>query len=385
MRRPRRGGDSLLVNFLYYNPIGHAVEALRYCLGYHRADPGLRVSVLLTSGTAVELARFCPFVHRAYPVDFGLGDDAPDPARALAGVPCDWDYVVDMPRSRNSEELVSVPNLGRFYAAAAEHFRAAHRGIAGSEPPAYSPHGQLRLSLPPRSRARARRRLGGHGVRIALLPAGSSAQRSMYPSAASWTAIVRGLAAAYPDACFCLIAKLQRDGRTTTQITAAELAEIAAACPQVVDYVDRPLADQLAAVEACRLFVSPHTGFGFAALAVGTPWLTLSGGPWPEYLFNGVPFYSILPDPSRWPGFTGSEPLPVVAADEDGQGERALSMSWARIQHDLPELVEAARVLIEGDLPYERALELHFPRMAGAHPRGRPALASLDSIHELYV
>jgi hypothetical protein len=34
MRRER-----LLVSFFYAQPVGHAVEALHYCLGHHAADP----------------------------------------------------------------------------------------------------------------------------------------------------------------------------------------------------------------------------------------------------------------------------------------------------------------------------------------------------------
>jgi len=38
-------GERLLVNFFYANPVGHAVEALHYCLGHHLADPTREVSV----------------------------------------------------------------------------------------------------------------------------------------------------------------------------------------------------------------------------------------------------------------------------------------------------------------------------------------------------
>ncbi len=43
-----------------------------------------------------------------------------------------------------------------------------------------------------------------------------------------------------------------------------------------------------------------------AALAVGTPWLTISRGRWSEYFFNGVPFYSLLSDPDRFPSYSQS-------------------------------------------------------------------------------
>jgi hypothetical protein len=64
--------ERLLVNFFYANPVGHAVEALHYCLGHHSADPTREVSVVLNAGTAVELAGFCPFVSHAFAIDHPL-------------------------------------------------------------------------------------------------------------------------------------------------------------------------------------------------------------------------------------------------------------------------------------------------------------------------
>ena len=81
------GGDSLLVNYWYANPVGHTVEALRYCLGYHRADPELRISLLLNATTATELALFCPFIESTFAVDYGFYAEERDPADALAGLP----------------------------------------------------------------------------------------------------------------------------------------------------------------------------------------------------------------------------------------------------------------------------------------------------------
>lgn len=147
---------------------------------------------------------------------------------------------------------------------------------------------------------------------------------------------------------------------------------------------DMPLLDQLAVVEHSRLFFSPHTGFGMAALAVGTPWLTISGNRWHEFFFNDVPFYSVLPDPVRFPCFTGmgGEP-PAVDADTDGEGQRSLSMSAARIQADLPELLHAAAMLINGRLDYDRAMEDHFRRLRNV--RDLSSLWSFDDVHRRYI
>jgi hypothetical protein len=379
-------GPSLLVNFWYAHPVGHAIEALRYCLGYHRANPSLQISLLLNGATPAELADLCPFIRRTYAVGFtGFLDAVTDPEPPLRSVPREWDYVVDDHRSRQPDQLANYAGLRRFYEASDRHFRArlAH-GTAGSEPPAYERHHQLRLELPESAREAARRELEQATARIAVMPAASTDARYAYPSSGSWELIVRELRAALPGVLFCLVGKLRRDERTSTSF-GRELERLQAAIPDTVDCFDRPLVEQLAFVEACDLFLSPHTGFGMAALAVETPWLTLSGGRWPEFFFNGVPFCSVLPDPQRNAWYTFHDPPPVLPQDEDGEGPRTPSMTRARIREDLPELLEGARLLLERRLSYEEALRLHFSRMVERSPSERLWMWSFDGIHERYV
>jgi len=71
--------EELLINYWYAPAIGHAVEGLRYALGYHAANPDRKVSLLLNAATPTELASCCPFVARVYPVpfdDFGVSRKA---------------------------------------------------------------------------------------------------------------------------------------------------------------------------------------------------------------------------------------------------------------------------------------------------------------------
>jgi hypothetical protein len=364
---------TLLVNFWYAPPVGHAIEALRICLGYHAADPSLRISLLLNGATPTELAACCPFVAQTYAVphtDFlGRSGDAQE---ALADVPREWDYVADNWRFAEPAQQ-QFAGLRAFAAASQEHFRAriAH-GAAGAEPPPYRPHCRLELQLP------AAVEVSG-AVRIAVMPAGSS-EPSRYPSARSWELILSELERAFPDATFCFFGKLRDDERTSTSFS--EFDRLRGSVKRGVDVVDRPLLEQLAYVDACHVFVSPHTGFGTAALAVGTPWLALAGGPWHEWFFNGVPFHSVLPDTRRFPCYTWMDEQPRLVHDD---GPRTPSMTRARIEDDLPELVEAARMLVERRLPYERALERHFPRLLNAYGGDRSKIFSLDSIHERYI
>lgn len=202
----------------------------------------------------------------------------------------------------------------------------------------------------------------------------------------SWLRVLGALTARFPGAAICLVGKLARDERTSTTFHPDELAWLLRHCPGTVDCFDLSLVDQLAVVEACDVFVAPHTGFGMAALAVGSPWLALSGNRWPEYLFNGVPFYSVLPDPGRFPCYTGLGPEPPsVAQDTDGEGRRSLSMCAARVEADLDELVAAAGALVERRLPYDEAMRGHFDRLLRFHGGDRSRIWSIDHAHAAYV
>jgi len=331
------------------------------------------VSVALNAATPVELAHCCPFVADAYAVGYTdfLGR-AGDPDAALEEVPRDWDYVLDDHRSRDPRQLEMSAGLRLYYQAAHRHFRArlAH-GTAGGEPPPYQPNGQLRLQLPTQ-----RERPGP--VAIAVMPAGSS-EPSRYPSARSWQLILGALREEFPDVVFCFLGKLERDARTSTSWSREDFEALGPG----LWAVDVPLLDQLALVEACDVFLSPHTGFGCAAVSVGTPWLTLSGGPWHEWFFNGVPFYSVIPDTARYPAYTQIDD-PAGLADDDGE-PRTPSMTRRRIEEDLPELLAAARLLIEKRLSYEDALRQYFPRLLEAYGGDRSRIFAFDGIDWAYL
>jgi hypothetical protein len=141
---------------------------------------------------------------------------------------------------------------------------------------------------------------GNLGPRIAFLPAGSG-PRSAYPSVRSWRLVLAALAGRWPGALFCLVGKHRQDGRTTTSFGAAELDELRGMLPSACHAMDLPLTDQLAIVAGCDVLISSHSGFGMAALAAGTPWLSIAGNRWPEYYFNGVPFLLRAAGPDAFP------------------------------------------------------------------------------------
>lgn len=366
-----------LVNFVYCQPVGHAIEALHYANGYHVADPARRISVALNAATPTELADLCPFIERTYPIPVELFSAEVDHSATLATLPSTWDDVVSDVRGADPLQRQLFPGLAAYYDASERHFEPANgfgfAGLSGN----YAPGQHFRLTLPEGRRQTARDRLGPR-PRIAILPGGSS-PRSYYPSVRSWEMIIAALLGRFPDATFCLVGKLRADGRTITTMDRAEFDRLLAVMPRSIDVVDEPLLTQLATVAECDVLVSPHSGFGMAGLAAGTPWLTIAGNKWPEYYFNGVPFYSVLPDLTRFPCYQLFEPDPP---DVDDDGPRAPSMSRERLRADLDEIVDGAARLIERRWDYDTALRDHVRRMLRLRDGDASMLWSIDNVHQ---
>jgi hypothetical protein len=376
-------GERLLVNFFYANPVGHAVEALHYCLGHHLADPTREVSVALNAATAVELAGFCPFVSQAYAVEHPLLEPCLDSTARQAGIPRRWAWILDDFRRAQDYQLELFPGLRDYYLTS-DRLLTATRGrrYVSSAEAGYVPHQRLRLELPDAARTAAACRSVSDRGRIALMPAGSG-ERWLYPSIGSWLVILDALTEAFPGVEIALIGKRRRDIRTTSSLASGEHAALLAHPSRPLDCFDVALPEQLAVVESCDLFLAPHTGFGMAALAVGTPWLALSGGRWFEYFFNRVPFRSIIPDAVSYRCFTQFSPAAVV---HDGdEGLRTPSMTEARVRGDLDRIVAAARELLDGSLTYEQSLRDYFPALLAAHGGDATAIWSIDGVHFGYI
>ena len=128
-----------------------------------------------------------------------------------------------------------------------------------------------------------------------------------------------------------------------------------------MDCYDIGLWHQVALLETCDLLVSPHSGFSFLASCVGTPWLTISGGNWPESFFNGVPFYSVLPDNPEYPY--------VGAYDYDYDGPTIPDMRHERLLARIPDLLAGAAFLLDAATTYEAALARHRANIARARIR----------------
>jgi len=258
-----------LLDFFYAQPVSHAIEALHHALALHRADPTRELSLLLNAATPTELATCCAFITATYPVRAPFVEPAPDADRSLHHVPRDWDWILDDPRRHQDFQFALFAGMRDHYAASDRWFNARiGRRPLGFEPPSRAPHQQLRLALPARARdAAAARAPQPARSLIAFMPAGSS-HRSSYPSLTSLECILDALWEAEPDVRVLLVGRLRRDDRTATALGRSELERLLEHRMVADEVFDRPLLEQLAVVERCGVFISPHTGSGMAALAV---------------------------------------------------------------------------------------------------------------------
>jgi hypothetical protein len=82
----------ILVNHVYYSPVGHVVEAIRYARGFHNANPGSEVHVALSDGAPWELCAGAQWIAGVYRIPVA------DPGSCKLSVPempREWDYIVD--------------------------------------------------------------------------------------------------------------------------------------------------------------------------------------------------------------------------------------------------------------------------------------------------
>lgn len=335
---------SLLINWVYYRPIGHVIEALRLACDIARADAGLRISLALNAEAPAELVECVDCVEHVYRVDVER--------RFPKDLPREWDYVLIDPRASTPS---GWPALDRFHQA----FRERVNGTRlNPEDPAHMLPRKiepLRLKLPQRARDFAAARLtGDHAPRVSVLFGAASQMRA--PSLAFWTRLFDAFFERHPNGALVLLGKLQGGGSRTRGITARDIQSMCDRYPAVHDAFDIGLLEQLALAERCQLHISPHSGMSFAVQAVGVSWLAISGQEWHEFMLNGVPLVSIFPDCPLYPCFREMYP---ECRTRIRDGVRTPCIEDEALFTKLPQIIAAMESLLAGEIAYRPAAEQH--------------------------
>jgi len=362
--------ESLLINWLVYPAVGHALEAFKHAQGYLDVNQELDVHVLLPPTPTTTLAPKGITVHSI---------DLAHPAHDIGRLPREWDYVITDSRIRRLESRDG--DLLPARTAADSHFRARVRaGVAPTfeemfheleEGPVlpYRRNSPLRLVSP--SLEADPSRPAWSGLNVCILPAGSTTLQS--PSLSAWRNICEEITSNHDDVTFHFTGrsgdkgnKLTRTlfGRgpatTSTAVNRHAIVALAAELRNAHVWWDCGFAQQLALISACDVLIAPHTGFAFLAGALGTPWLTLSCCRWPEYFFDPTPFHSIFPSCPSYPSL--------------GDGtDCTLGVGQHRCLADLEdrgdEIANATLRLLQPDTTYEQCVMRHL-KSVDEHPRG---------------
>lgn len=366
---------TLLINYIYYNPVGHLVEALKFSRGLYEANPDLEIHVALNRYSPTELTAACPWIAKTYPIDIYEFLEKGSDAVSLKGIPRSWDYV--MTNSLVRSDIAKAAKLGRDeeamgnYLGIVENLFEASLGKGVFFPKIKFPDGlnysrdaRVELNLP-QSAIDFAKRLEHDGPKICILLGGSGTYR-YYPAIRTWIKVIRALNSAFPELKIYLAGvRHTPNGYTRTAgYTVSNTKNLLHKFRNMDDCYDIGLWNQLAIVKQSDIFLSPHSGFGFLAPCVGTPWLAISGGDWPEYFFNHVPFYSVLPDNPEYPRCGDlATSLPRHRAG------RMTDMDPKNLDRKIPEIIEAAKLLMDENVTYEEALRRHRLNIQNANVR----------------
>jgi hypothetical protein len=362
--------ERLLINWVYYHSVGHAIEAYKLAAQLAVVNPDLEVWVLLNATTAIELGACVPGLAGVYAINVEEEADSSGMRPSLAAVPREWDYIFTDPRHDTPAPWEAL----NVFHAEARRYLSAPVVNDGWHCPGFpkSRTVPLRLRLPVKARAYAERFLTpGCALRISLLFSPGSHGYKM-PPLAFWRRLIGALCDEYPGVEIVLLGALDRSRPYSLMITAEDLAALEREFPRVRNAYDLGILNQLALAERCDLHISPHTGFSFAVQCVGTPWLVLTSNGSREYFLNGVPFASLYPRCPLYPcdawgggGALRHPPLEecrerVQEHEREQVGRPVLCAETAELEARLPEILEHARALIGRERSYVECVTEHY-------------------------
>lgn len=351
---------TLLVNWVYYRPVGHALEGLKVARDYFEAERELKISVLLNSEMPYEIGALCPWIEKAYTVDVKELAENGLQAKCLEKIPANWDFVVSDDRLMHSlnsysEELKSANQIIIKYLQA-KKWKGNRFFPQHDDMPPIKFDTEMRLDVPEYAK-KFISKYSHDGLKIGILPAGSNADK-IYPEAKWWVRMMKSVTNSYPEVRFYLIGAKSKTGNRSESYTFSEddINLILNETENIENCFDIGIINQVALLEYCDILISPHTGFAFLASCVNTPWLSLSGARWPEYFYNHIRFYSVLPSCKKYPCYTGMKSECVTEMEK---GNPVICMSTTELDKQIPEIINGIKLLLVEGFTYKDSIELY--------------------------
>ena len=355
----------LLINWIYYRPIGHAIEAFRLADAFRNENPDLEVGVLINSTAGIELADCLPQIDNVFGVNVSAFGSDETGHNAFEEINPEWDYVLTDTRHDRPMGWHALDRCEQAFRAFIRP-KVTNNGwdLEGFPPRRYRP---LELQLPHMAKSFARGFVTEDvRTRISIL-LGSGTEPNRTPSMVFWRQLCQALIEEFGDVEIILLGALRGKGSRTKGINVDDINSLVSEFSQVRDGFDKGLLNQLAIAETCDLHISPHTGMSFAVQSVGVPWLILSGA-WPvETVLNGVPFYAVFPECEQYPcgPFLRNSPGEMLAECEVRKetGKPFLCLTQPTLSGRMPELLRAARQLAKREMAYHECLNRHYKEL----------------------
>lgn len=357
----------LLVNWVYYEAVGHTIEAFQIADGFCAANPDLEIGVMVNAQAGLGLAATLTGIDHVYAVDvssFRAGISA----NAFEHIPKQWDYLVFDPRH---EYPMGRTSLDRCQASFREYIQAAVRAN-DLQDERLPPYRHRPLVLRPTSEASSFAQAfleDGSARRISVLLGGGS-DPNRTPSTRFWSALFSAISEEIPDVEFIILGASKRGASQTRGMDQADVEWLCSTHPRVRNAYDVGIVNQLALAQRCALHISPHTGMSFALQAVGVPWLVLSGGEAAEYWVNGVPFHTLLPRCEHYPcgaSLYATERMLATCKERHRISGPFLCMSDVEMFPRIKRAVRAAKSLLDERRTYRKCLLEHKASLTN-HP-----------------
>ncbi len=356
----------LLLNWLYYRPVGHVVEALKLAKGYDAANKNIDIYLLLNAASPIELASACNWIKKTYPVSLDEIWKQGKKAKSVQQIPKTWDYIITDDRASRFKKGWDEDDLIKAHDVLSPLLKAriakGYTEQAGEHTDILPCLNNPKITLPiPNSAKNFAKKYKHEGSAICIMLGGSAGEKQS-PSMHMWSEICRALFKAIPDLkiYFTGVNKSIKGRTATDDYKLNEIEALAKSLPSAEVAYNIGLWNQLALIQKCDIFLSPHTGFAFLPLLVGTPWLELANCRWPAYMFNYIPFYSVLPECGWYPAINETKKGCGKLLAED---KKAICMTDKLLLKKIPEIVKGAKLLLDKKFTYRKAINLHLDKI----------------------
>jgi len=356
----------LLLNWVYYRPVGHVVEALKLAKGYALANKDVDVYLSLNAASPTELADGCSWIKKTYPVSLAEIWKKGNKAKSVQKLPKVWDYIITDDRVNRFQKGWDEDDLIKAHKVLALVLKA--KIAKGSTEQAGLPKGILpcvnnpKITLPISGVAKSfAKRYKHSGSAICVMLGGSTGEKQS-PAMEIWQKICEALFKAIPNLkiYFTGVNKSVKGRTATDGYKLEEIQALADKLPNAEVAYNIGLLNQLALIQKCDIFLSPHTGFAFLPPLVGTPWLELANCPWPAYIFNYIPFYSVLPECGWYPAINETK---KGCGKLLAENKKAICMTDKLLENKIPEIVKGAKLLLNKEFTYAKAVKLHLDKI----------------------